>query len=162
MSEAGKLGVALVCGLLMLVTVPKLREMWLITGKIPGRQILHATVVGKSHDVSVRGFDYWNLDWELPDPKTGERIKAQSQMELDDWNRLQIGSTVEIARVGNDLHCVNSVFVSPGNFVFDYVLLFGEIVGLVGGLGWFIVADVIKPNKPKSTKPKSNITIARR
>ena len=121
-----------IIGLLLvgpLITIPKLHKMWVATGRLPGRTIYNAVVVDRW--VSGTGFrrDY-NFLWRFDDPHI-EHVERVEQAEEEDWNKLTVGSAVDVALADGEFICTKSVYVSEGNFQFDYFLICIEVIAWI-------------------------------
>ncbi len=79
----------------------------------------------------------WSLDTDAQDTGT-------TRVTYDVWERLAQGSRIEVVTVPGDTerYYRHDIYVSPGNFAFDRVLLVGEIVGIVAGVLSLIIAIV--------------------
>ncbi len=126
----------IVCGIsvmLLLITAPKLYEMFQIKGWIPGGVPLQVTVTSKWHETAEEARDrretYW-VAWNGGDIRV--RGKHRTNMFQEQWDTVKIGDTQNIVYIpwSDDTYLKDGVYVSFGNFVFDFVLLTVELLGI--------------------------------
>jgi len=115
------------------VTVPKLNRMYVITGRLPGAQTCRATVAGKRYDPArpfERRLEMYTIVWTAAMPGYRGTDRGEDQVIRDEWQRLQIGMPIEIVRVPGERRWFYrySIYVTAGNFAFDYFLLAAEVL----------------------------------
>ncbi len=119
--------------MLMSITVPKLYEMFQIKGWVPGGVPLQVTVTSKWHETADEARDgretYW-VAWNGSDITV--RGKHRTNMFQEQWEAIKIGDTQDIVYIpwSDDTYLKDGVYVSFGNFVFDFVLLTLELFGI--------------------------------
>jgi hypothetical protein len=110
------------------VTVPKLYKMAQITGQTPGATVTTRSVTEKGMDHGRQGREHYWVSWGVA---AGSRSRAdRDYVSPEIWTNVKVGDSIEVVHVpGDDAgYLKNGVFVEPGNFVFDYVLLAAEII----------------------------------
>lgn len=122
-----------ICAGLMLITVPKIYAMAQIKGWIPGGIAAHVVITSKWHesaDEARDGRDVFFIAWNggdihMPGP-------YRTNVFEDQWDRMQIGDSIEIVNVPGDAgsYLRDDIYVSPGNFVVDFVFLLFEVIGI--------------------------------
>jgi hypothetical protein len=115
-------------GLAAGVTGPKLHKMAQINGWRPGATVTTRVITAKGVDQGRRGREHYWVSWAT---HGGALTRAdRDNVSPEVWGSMRVGDSVEIVRVPGDdaAYLNNGVFVEPGNFVFDYVLLAAEIV----------------------------------
>ena len=115
-------------GLAAGVTVPKLYKMAQIKGWQPGATVTTRVITDKGWDQGRRGFKHYWVSWAN---HGGALTRAdRDNVSPEGWQRMRVGDSVEVVRVPGDdaAYLRNGVFVEPGNFVFDYVLLAAELI----------------------------------
>ncbi len=118
---------------LISVTAPKLYKMFQIKGWVPGGVPLQVTVTSKWHETAEESLDgretYW-VAWNDGDVKV--RGKHRSNMFQDQWRATSIGDKQDIIYIPweGDTYPKDGIFVSFGNFVFDFILLTLELLGI--------------------------------
>ena len=127
-------------GLAALITIPKLYRMAQIKAWIPGATITREVVAQKWHQLPSeypRERDVYWISWgPAPIREVGPH---RTNLEADDWARVEVGQPVNVVRIPGDEHTYtqNDIFVSTGNFVFDIVLLLIELtVGVAAIVRW--------------------------
>lgn len=126
MSEGRKVLLIVVGVIGLFITPFKLYKMMVITGRIPGRQFVSAVVLRKQRNEGLRGPDSYSVTFEISGTSP-EPIEKTDQLEYGDWSAITVGSQVQLIKAGGTYYHPNSVFVEPGNFAFDWFLLFAEI-----------------------------------
>jgi len=126
MRVVGRIVVLILCVVLASITVPKLYTMSAIKGWVPGAKVQIYHVTQKLDNGKV----YW-ISWTRDDIRLPGNHKSNIRYER--WAKLKIGDPIEIITVGNDptTYTRDDIFVEPGNFVFDLVLLAGELAGII-------------------------------
>lgn len=125
-----KYALAILGALGLLFTGPKLLRMAQIKGWVPGGQTTTHRITQKWEEMRDGsrgpGSVYW-ISWT--DRSIQEIGDHRLNLELEQWHSLQVGDPIEIVRVPGDQwpHTRDGIFVSPGNFVFDSVLLGVEL-----------------------------------
>lgn len=121
-------------GMAALVTGPKLHKMAQIRGWLPGGSIETVVVTDRWHQQPGEdGVDhdvYW-ITWAGADVR---RIGTHRlNVTAEQFPALTPGSRLEVIRVPGDRNAYlrDDIFVSIGNFIFDLLLLIGELA-LVG------------------------------
>jgi hypothetical protein len=115
-------------GLAVGVTLPKLYKMAQIKGWQPGATVTTRVITDKGVDQGRRGLKHYWVSWAN---HGGALTRAdRDNVSPEDWQSMRVGDSVEVVRVPGDdaAYLRNGVFVEPGNFVFDYVLLAAEII----------------------------------
>jgi hypothetical protein len=113
------------------VTIPKLHKMAQIKGWVPGAVIRQKIVTQKGADPPRRARDfeksYW-VSWIEGD--VGDSWKHRVRVPEDVWQVIKLGDQIEVIEVPGEEnpHLRNDIFVEPGQFNFDYVLLAGELI----------------------------------
>ncbi len=115
----------LVCLGLGAYTTHKLYKMARIRGYVGSPEIEQQIVTDKRAEEARgrRGSTRvcW-LHWET------DRVQA----DCDHWDAVRIGDTIELVAFDDELYLKDGdIYTSDGNFVFDLVLLAGELGGLV-------------------------------
>jgi hypothetical protein len=105
------------------VTIPKLYKMAQIVGWLPGAEVTTGFITQKGVDEGMRGRQHYWVSWAIHGGAFSRADRGNVSPEV--WAKMRVGDSVEVARVpGDDAgHLRNGVFVEPGNFVFDFVLL---------------------------------------
>lgn len=120
--------------MLLSITAPKLYEMFQIKGWIPGGVPLQVTVTSKWHTTAEEARNgretYW-VAWNGGDITV--KGKHRANMFQAQWNTVKIGDTQNIVYIpwSDDTYLKDGVYVSFGNFVFDFVLLTLELFGIL-------------------------------
>ena len=72
-------------------------------------------------------------------------------MTKEDWLRVQVGDTLELRRLPGEgkLYSPGGIYASPGNFVFDFVLLGLELILLVCALTRLVIRFRQKQPEPR-------------
>ncbi|MBC8139415.1 MAG: hypothetical protein H8F28_26355 [Fibrella sp.] len=121
--------VLLVCVALALITIPKIYTMSAIKGWVPGSKTQTFRVTQKLQ--TGEGLDpvYW-ISWTQDDIRS--RGNHRTNLVHDRWTAIRIGDPIDIITVGSDPapYVHDDIFVDPGNFVFDFVLLAIEATGI--------------------------------
>ncbi|GEM_PF-5528146 len=131
------------------VTVPKLNRMYVVTGRLPGAQTCRATVAGKRYG-PPRPFERrvaaYPIRWVTTTPGLGSGEQGEDQVARGEWEHLQIGMPIGIVRVPGERRWFyrHSIYVSAGNFAFDYVLLATETLVAVYAI-WSLYRFVRDP-----------------
>jgi hypothetical protein len=116
------------------VTIPKLKRMYVITGRIPGASVRQAVVVGKRHEparISEGRLATYSIDWVTAEPWAAE--KGADQVEASEWRRLRVGTPIRVVQAPGERGWFyrHSIYVDAGNFAFDYALLAAEVAALL-------------------------------
>ncbi|OWK41854.1 hypothetical protein [Fimbriiglobus ruber] len=122
------------------VTVPKLYKMAQIVGWQPGAEVVTSSVTQKGVDEGMRGRRHYWVSWANNGGSPSRAYRDNVSPEV--WESMKMGDRVEVAYVPCDdaAYLRNGVFVEPGNFVFDFVLLavtLGVSVASAGRLLWW-------------------------
>jgi len=140
------------------VTVPKLYKMAQIMGWQPGAEVTTRFITQKGVDQGMRGREHYWVSWANHDGSLSRAFRANVSPEV--WRSMRVGDSVEVVRVPGDdaAYLRNGVFVEPGNFVFDLVLLavtLGVAVASAGRLlwWWFRERRAVSPPEPVSAPP---------
>jgi hypothetical protein len=120
----------IVCVSLALVTTHKLYIMCAIKRWLPGAQAHGYRVRQKLVTKEELEDAYW-ISWTSEDIR--QPGNHRTNIPREQWANLRIGDPVEIITVGDDPapYVRDDIFVSPGNFGFDIVLLVAEVSGIV-------------------------------
>ncbi|MEM8640717.1 MAG: hypothetical protein AAGG51_18150 [Cyanobacteria bacterium P01_G01_bin.54] len=117
-------------GLAFGVTIPKLYKMGQIKGWLAGATETTEVITQKWHQTAnehpSERETYW-IAWSETDIR--EIGNHRLNVTQEDWHRVEIGELIEVVSLPTDDHLYlrNGIFVSPENFVFDGVLLVGEL-----------------------------------
>lgn len=122
-----------VCAGLMLITVPKIYAMAQIKGWIPGGVATHVVITSKWHqsaDEARDGKEAFFIAWNRADIHVPGAHRTN--VFGDQWSRMQVGDSIEIVNVPGDAdsYLRDDIYVSPGNFVVDFVFLLFEVIGI--------------------------------
>jgi hypothetical protein len=153
MSE-GRLVFLIIAGIIGLFITPgKLYHAMVATGRLPGRQLVPGVVLGKSQSAGSRGFTYYDLQYAVDTPNG--RVEKTDQLEYDAWVAASEGSTIQVIRAGGQYHHPGSVYISPGNFAFDWFLLFAEIgCVVIAGVWLWRSAQPVSASMKKGPPPQ--------
>jgi hypothetical protein len=112
---------------LTLFTSAKLYKMAAIRGWMPGAIYKEHVVTDKRALEDEYGPVYW-VAWEGGD--ITQRSNLRENLDEEQWSAIKVGDKVAIAyyRGAPEPYKPDGIFVSLGNFGFDLVLLFGEIL----------------------------------
>ena len=130
MSHAKNLLILIIAlGFAVGVTTPKLYKMFQIKGWVSGAATDTVTITQKWHQVKpkkIRPNVFW-IAWT--DRSIREVGDHRINLQRERWNALEVGATLEIIKAPGDPvpYLREGIFVSPGNFVLDFVLLAAEI-----------------------------------
>jgi hypothetical protein len=119
--------------MLISTTAPKLYEMSQIKGWVPGGVPLQVTVTSKWHETADESQDgreaYW-VAWNGGDITVSG--KHRSNMFQEQWESIKIGDIQDIVYIqwSDDTYLKDGIFVSFGNFIFDFILLTLELLGI--------------------------------
>ena len=130
----------IVCTVLLVVTTSKLYTMYQLTGRIGGASTVTQRVSQKWDDYSWNSttkryeHTYW-VSWT--DQNIHEPGTHRANLTYDRWSRLRLADPIEVTYVPGDPtpYVQDGIFLSEGNFLFDYVLLFAELAGAA----WFMM-----------------------
>ena len=120
--------------LLLLITAPKLYEMLQIEGWIPGGRVQQVTITAKAHrsaEESQDGREVFWIAWNGGD--ISKRGAHRTSVFEEKWVALKVGDPLEIVSIPGSSGTYlrhGDIYVSPGNFVFDIVLLLLEVFGI--------------------------------
>ncbi len=80
-------------------------------------------ITQKGVDEGMRGRQHFWVSWANHGGALSRAGRGNVSPEV--WAKMRVGDSVEVSRVPGDdaAHLRNGVFVEPGNFVFDFVLL---------------------------------------
>jgi len=117
-------------GLALFVTGPKLYKMCQVKGWIGGAGITQETISAKWHQTPEqhpRKRDAFWIAWQGADIKV--RGSNRINLQREQFGTLRVGDTLDVVRLPDDPvpYLRQGIFVSPGNFVLDIVLLLTEI-----------------------------------
>lgn len=127
------------------VTGPKVIKMCQIKGWIDGAKVERVTITQKwnqTPDIHPSGRNSFWVSW------TGKSIKQIGNHRIsvtkEKWNMMKLGDKLEIIHVKGDKHPYlrDGIFVDPGNFIFDIVLLIAEL-----GLAIYFSVALIRDRK---------------
>jgi hypothetical protein len=123
------------------VTGPKLYKMAQIMGWQPGADVTTGFITEKGVNQDYRGREHYWVSWANHGGALTRADRANVSPEV--WESMKEGDSVEVVRVPGDesAYLRNGVFVEPGNFVFDFVLLalaVGVAVTSLGRLLWWL------------------------
>jgi hypothetical protein len=125
--------------LLLMVTGPKLVKMARIKGWLPGGTVQTAVVMSKGSEPGRYEMRYW-ADWCFGTVQPGHVTYSgepnRTWVHKAEWDKIHEYSQIEVVafRGGREVYYRNSIFVDPGNFAFDFVLLTAEVIGILVGL----------------------------
>ena len=124
------------------VTGPKLYKMAQIKGWLPGATATTRPITQKGVDHGTRGREHHWVSWANSGGPISRAHRASVSPEV--WETMTVGDPVEVIRVpgDEDAYLRNGVFVEPGNFVFDIVLLSVGLcvaVASAGRLLWWLI-----------------------
>ena len=128
----------LAAGLALFVTGPKLHKMCQIKGWIAGAKTTQETISAKWHqtpDQHPKERDVFWIAWQGADIKI--RGSNRINLQREKFETMQVGDTIAVVRLPEDPvpYLPQGIFVSPGNFALDIVLLLGEIYFAVRAFG---------------------------
>jgi len=115
---------------LALFTSAKLYKMTAIRGWVPGAIYKEHVVTDKRVLDGEYGPAHW-IAWEGAD--ITQRSTFRETLDEEQWETINIGDKVAIAYYRDDPepYKLDGIYVSPGNFVFDLILLIGEILVII-------------------------------
>jgi len=113
------------------ITLPKLYKMCQIKLWIPGAVLGEERITQKWHQTPAehpKGRNVYWISWgDTPIREVGAH---RTNIEREQWESLRVGALVETVRIPGDPSPYlrrNDIFVSPGNFAFDFALLGVEL-----------------------------------
>jgi hypothetical protein len=114
-------------GMAAFVTGPKLFHMFQIRGWIAGRTLSTEVVLQKWHEKTDKR-DAWWIGWG---PEPVQQVSSNRiNIEEKDWKRYRIFDHIDIVRIPGSrwpYALKNDIWVSRGNFAFDFALLAIEL-----------------------------------
>lgn len=128
------IGIILAIFLALGVTVPKLVKMSQIKGWTTGAEVKVEKVTQKwnqTPDIHPSNRNTFWISWSNKDIKLVGDHRTNVQKEK--WDNINIGDEIELIYVPGDTSAYlrDGIFVEYGNFVFDIVLLLGEITTVI-------------------------------
>lgn len=148
MSEAGRVGLGIICALIIFVTVPKLHKMAVIVGWLPGA-VSYQGIVTEKWESAYKIEKYHDLSWHIEETLNPPKTDGNSRANYADWERLEVGSFIRIVAVGKECFYEKSIYTDTGNFAFDFCLLAGEVAGIIYGFGG-VCKELWKEHRAKS------------
>lgn len=116
------------------VTGPKLIKMCQIKGWLPGAEAVEVTISQKwnqTPDIHPSGRNTYWISWTERDIKqVGEH---RTNVTKEKWDDMNIGDKIELLYIkgGSEPFLRDDIFVEPGSFVIDLILLTIEVGGAV-------------------------------
>ncbi|HEY9062227.1 MAG TPA: hypothetical protein VIO64_17265 [Pseudobacteroides sp.] len=126
-----RIAIIIFAGFLALgVTGPKLIKMAQIKGWVTGAEIKVEEITQKwnqTPDIHPSGRNTFWISWGNQDISV--RGNHRTNVEKEIWDSINIGDKIELVYVPGDTsaYLKDGIFVGPGNFIFDIVLLLGEL-----------------------------------
>ncbi len=123
-------------------TIPKLYKMYQITGAISGATRETSVITAKWEEWEPQGrsiLHFHMISWG--DAAHRKDNSHSTRVDPGLWRSFSVGQSIELVRIPGDEHrylADQDIFVSGGNFEFDYVLLAVELVVGVGALVKFV------------------------
>ncbi len=117
-------------GLAVGITGPKLYKMAQIRGWIPGAILTEKVILEKLHETRRQRRRDPNTYWlRIDDVKIEYPGNHRINLTPEMWEDLSIGDNLEVVQLSKEgnYYLRNGIFVSTGNFIFDFFLLSIEI-----------------------------------
>ena len=112
------------------VTIPKLYKMAKIMGWVDGAIVTKKVVTQKGVEPSKRQDredSYW-LSWVHGD--VGDSWTRRVRVPEEVWQETEVGDEIDLIEIpgDNQPYLRNDIFVEPGQFILDYIILAGELI----------------------------------